>query len=43
MILNLCVKLDIRNFHGKRWGGGRFRGGLAVFYRFFSFHFAGLD
>lgn len=37
MILNLCVKLDIRNLHGKRWGGG-----LAVFCRFFLL-FAGLD
>lgn len=38
MILNLCVKLDIRNLHGKRWGGG----GLVVFCRFFLL-FAGLD
>lgn len=41
MILNLCVKLDIRNLYRKRWGGGRFRGGLAVFCRFLLF--AGLD
>lgn len=35
MIFDLCVKLDIRDLHGKGGGGGVL--GSLVFCRFFSF------